>query len=104
MRRSAEAGVRETCKKRKWDIFAFNTRTNHIHSVIDVKGYDTARALAALKSGATRRIREDKLWTEEQSPSAEKGSRRSLWNERSIERAIDYVLNGQGNDLPDFDQ
>jgi xanthine dehydrogenase molybdopterin-binding subunit B len=27
----------------------------------------------------------------------------NLWNERSIERAIDCVINGQGDDLPDFD-
>ena len=26
-----------------------------------------------------------------------------LGNERSIERAIDYVTNGQGDDLPEFD-
>jgi len=26
-----------------------------------------------------------------------------LWNERSVARAIDYVLYGQGDELPDFD-
>jgi hypothetical protein len=26
-----------------------------------------------------------------------------LWNEKSVARAIDYVLYGQGDDLPDFD-
>jgi hypothetical protein len=28
---------------------------------------------------------------------------RNLWTERSVERAIDYVLFGQGDELPDFD-
>ena len=37
------------------------------------------------------------------SPWADKGSKRKLWNERSVARAIDYVMNGQGDDLPDFD-
>jgi len=26
-----------------------------------------------------------------------------LWNELSVERAINYVLYGQGNEPPDFD-
>jgi len=26
-----------------------------------------------------------------------------LWNERSVAQAIEYVLNGQGDELPDFD-
>jgi hypothetical protein len=37
------------------------------------------------------------------SPWADKGSKRKLWNERSVARAIDYVLYGQGDELPDFD-
>lgn len=34
---------------------------------------------------------------------ADKGSKRNLWNEESVAKAIDYVLNIQGGDLPDFD-
>jgi REP element-mobilizing transposase RayT len=104
MRRSAVKGLRDVCARRNWLIIAVNARTNHIHSVIDVKGHDTTRALAALKANATKRLREDRLWTREETPWAAKGSRRKLWNERSIEQAVDYVLHGQGGDLPDFDQ
>ncbi|HEY6247718.1 MAG TPA: hypothetical protein VIX17_27465 [Pyrinomonadaceae bacterium] len=35
------------------------------------------------------------------SPWADKGSKTRLWNE--VANAIDYVPNGQGNDLPNFD-
>ena len=35
---------------------------------------------------------------------AEKGSKRYLWNERSVKQAIDYVLYGQGDELPNFDE
>ena len=59
--------------------------------------------LNAFKANATRRLREDGLWQHAFSPWADKGSKRKLWNERSVARAIDYVLNGQGDDLPDFD-
>lgn len=102
-RRSTIAGVREVCVKRGWSILAINARTNHVHSVVEVHGYDTKRALAALKAGATKRLREDKLWMSKETPWAEKGSRRKLWNERHIEQAIEYVISGQGRDLPDFD-
>jgi len=50
-----------------------------------------------------RQLRQDGLWLYSFTPWADKGSKRRLWNERSVAKAIDYVLNGQGNDLPDFD-
>ena len=48
-------------------------------------------------------MRQDNCWQLERSPWVSKGSKRNLWNERSVERAIDYVLYGQGDELPDFD-
>ena len=59
--------------------------------------------LNALKANATRELRQHGLWCEPFSPWARKGSKRKLWNEQSVAKAIDYVLNGQGDDLPDFD-
>jgi REP element-mobilizing transposase RayT len=80
-----------------------NVRTNHVHAVIDIGTKDADHALNALKANATRQMREDKLWTFTHSPWAEKGSKRKLWNERSVAEASDYVINGQGDELPDFD-
>ena len=59
--------------------------------------------LNAFKANATRKMRENGCWTSESSPWADKGSKRYLWNEASVARAIEYVLFGQGDDLPDFD-
>lgn len=59
--------------------------------------------LNAFKANATRQLREDKLWPHSFSPWVDKGSKRKLWNERGVANAIDYVINGQGNDLPNFD-
>ena len=59
--------------------------------------------LNAFKANATRQLRQDGLWSDPFSPWADKGSKRSLWIEQSVARAIDYVMNGQGDDLPDFD-
>jgi len=45
----------------------------------------------------------DERGSKSHSPWADKGSKRHLWNERSLALAIDYVINGQGGDLPDLD-
>jgi len=56
-----------------------------------------------LKTNATLQLRKDGLWSCVHSPWAEKGSKRMLWNEQSVAEAADYVMNRQGNQLPDFD-
>jgi len=60
-------------------------------------------ALIALMANSTRHLCNDRLWINEHSPWADKGSKRLLWNERSVWEACDYVNNRQGDDLPDFD-
>jgi REP element-mobilizing transposase RayT len=102
-RSAVEAAIRETCRLRKWALLAINVRTNHAHSVVTANR-KASLVLNAFKANATRQLREDKLWPHTFSPWADKGSKRKLWNERSIARAIDYVLYGQGDDLPDFDE
>jgi hypothetical protein len=71
--------------------------------VISIGEAKPERALNALKANATRQMREDGHWKQLGSPWADKGSDRYLWNERSLALAIDYVLNGQGDDLPELE-
>lgn len=80
-----------------------NVRTNHVHVVVSIGMKEASRALNALKANATRQMREDGNWNSPRSPWADKGSERYLWNERSVALAVDYVVNGQGGDLPEFD-
>jgi len=101
-RRSIKAAIRETCSIRKWSLLAINVRTNHVHSVVSANR-KASLVLNAFKANATRQLRTDALWPHPFSPWADKGSKRKLWNEQSVAKAIDYVLNGQGGDLPDFD-
>ncbi len=98
-----EQAIRETCEVRKWILLAINVRTNHVHLVVSIGISKPGRALNDFKEYATRRMRQNDCWHSERSPWADKGSKRHLWNERSIELAVDYVVNGQGGDLPDFD-
>ena len=98
-----EEALKETCEFRKWNLLASNVRTNHAHTVVSIGTKKPEIALNAFKANATRKMRENGCWTSESSPWADKGSKRYLWNETSVARAIEYVLFGQGDDLPDFD-
>ena len=102
-RRSVECALKETCSKRSWGLLAINVRTNHVHTVVAAHGQKPERIMNAFKGNATRQMREDGCWPYEYSPWVEKGSKRRLWNEQSVANAIDYVVNGQGDVLPDFD-
>ena len=102
-REAVEKAVRETCDIRGWRLQAINVRTNHVHTVVSIGDKKPETALNAFKANATIKMRESGCWTSEKTPWVDKGSRRRLWNERSVELAIDYVINGQGDELPDFD-
>jgi REP element-mobilizing transposase RayT len=102
-RSCVEGAVRETCEIRRWSLYAISVRTNHVHVVVRAGNRKPETALNAFKANATRRMRQGGCWKSEKSPWVDKGSNRYLWNERSVQRAIDYVLHGQGDELPDFD-
>ena len=98
-RGSVERAIRETCSIRKWHLHAFNVRTNHVHTVVTANR-NPGLVLNALKANATRQLRQDQLWPHQSSPWADKGSEIWLWNEQRVANGIEYVLNGQGDDLP----
>ncbi|HEU5235907.1 MAG TPA: hypothetical protein VFU37_02130, partial [Pyrinomonadaceae bacterium] len=58
-----------------------------------------SKVLAALKAGATKAMRETGCWTSDLSPWAHRGSKRYLWSEEQLAKAIEYVKYGQGEDL-----
>ncbi|MGI9165690.1 MAG: transposase [Pyrinomonadaceae bacterium] len=78
-RKAIEAAIRETCGMRKWSLFAFNVRTNHVHTVVTANR-KSEQVLTAFKANATRQLREDGLWLHGFSPWARKGS-------KTVERA-----------------
>ncbi len=102
MRNSVEKAMRETCEKRGWNLMAVNIRTNHAHSVVSTGQVNAGTVINVLKANATRMMREDGSWLFKETPWVKGGSRRYLWNENSVARAVDYVLFGQGDELPDF--
>ena len=102
-RAAVAKAIEETCSFRNWPLHAFNVRTNHVHVVVSIGAKKPELALNALKANATRQMREDGCWQSRRSPWVDRGSKRYLWNEKSVALAVDYVVNGQGDELPQFD-
>ena len=86
-RHVVEAGIRETCEIRQWDLWALNARTNHIHTVVSAN-CKPEMVLIALKANATRKLREAGFWHCSASPWAERGSKKYLWTKKDLNDAI----------------
>ena len=97
-----EKAVREVCAHRGYKLLAINVRTNHVHTVVSAQ-VEPEPILQAFQAYATRKLREAGLLPRKVKPWSRHGSTPYLWKERHVERAIDYVLNGQGDELPRFD-
>ena len=92
-------GIRETCELRNWRLWALNVRSNHVHSVVSANCH-SKKVRAVFKANATRTMREAGCWEGDRSPWSGGGSRRYIWTEQQLIEAIDYVLYGQGDELP----
>ena len=98
-----EQTIREVCEFKDWNLYAVNVRTNHVHIVVSIGDSPVKLALNAFKAYSTKNLRENNCWNFTHSPWSDKGSKRYLWNEKSLETAIEYVISGQGGKLPEFD-
>jgi REP element-mobilizing transposase RayT len=96
-RRIIKEAIREVCQARGYRLLAVNVRTNHVHSVIAAK-CKPDRILNALKAYATRKLRRSGLIPTNKKPWVRKGSKRWLWKEKDVDRAIAYVMFEQGED------
>ena len=97
-----EQAVREVCTHRGYWLRAINVRTNHVHTVVSA-AIDPEPILQAFQAYATRKLRQAGLLRDDVKPWTRHGSTPYLWKERHVERAMDYVVNGQGDELPSFD-
>ncbi len=100
-RKVVERAVREVCQIRGYALAAVNVRTNHAHNVVSA-AVTPEKVMNALKANATRELLEAGLVEAKQQVWSRGGSTRYLWKPAHVSGAIDYVLYGQGEDLPDF--
>ncbi|HAU37180.1 MAG TPA: hypothetical protein DCX07_05630 [Phycisphaerales bacterium] len=91
-RRVVEQAVREVCRCRGWELLAVNCRSNHVHLVVRCGENLPEKVLNALKAYSTRALREQvgmtlpRTWTRD-------GSKRPLWDDKSLWSACEYVRN-----------
>jgi REP element-mobilizing transposase RayT len=97
-RYTVEVAIRELCENRTYLLRAINVRTNHVHAVVTAQA-KPERIADAFKAFATKKLREEDLFSSDLKVWSRGRSRRYLWKPRHVELAIDYVLYGQG-DVP----
>jgi REP element-mobilizing transposase RayT len=97
-RTAVEEAIRETCKVRRWEFWATNVRTTHIHTVVSAK-CKPEQILIAFKANSTRKMRERGCWSQAESPWVERGSKKYLWTESDVINAVTYVEYDQGEPL-----
>ena len=97
-----ENAIREVCETRLYKLFALQVRTNHVHVVVSAVGKPEF-IMNSFKAYSTRHLRKNGLLAHESKLWSRHGSTRYLWTESHIETAIVYVINGQGDELPNFD-
>lgn len=101
-RRIVEGAIREVCRARGYTLIAINVRTNHVHVVVSNCGRPE-RMMNSFKAYSTRALRAANLIGKETKVWPRHGSTRYLWTDEHIEKAVEYVVNGQGGELPTFD-
>ena len=92
-----ELAIREVCEHRDYVLHPVNVRTNHVHSVVSAS-CTPEHVMDSFKAYATRKLREGGLLGRDIKPWARHGSTPYLWTEEQIQRAIGYVINGQGTE------
>jgi len=89
-----ESSIREVCDFRGYQLLAINVRTNHVHTVVSAE-CKPEPIMNAFKAYSTRHLRELGLLASGVKPWSRHGSNPYLWTPEEVERAIDYVVNGQ---------
>ena len=100
-RKVVRLAIISVCEFRGYVLKALSVRTNHVHAVVCALTVPD-KILNAFKSNVTRELRQAGLVSPEQKIWSRGGSTRYLWKPHNVANAIEYTINGQGDDLPEF--
>lgn len=89
------------CLHRSWFLHALHVRTNHVHGIVDA-GCLPSRIINDWKAYATRCLRMAGEATSTRILWTHGASARRIWTREALTRALDYVLNGQGEPLAGY--
>lgn len=98
-RRVVHESIVDHCVVRGWEVRAINVRTNHVHVVVSCPPrVSPERVMTEFKLWATRRLREGRLIPPDGRLWTRHGSTRWINDERSLDAALAYVVEGQGKE------
>jgi REP element-mobilizing transposase RayT len=93
--------IREVCHHRGWNLLAAHVRTTHVHAIVEA-GVQPERIMNAFKSYASRRLNRLGRDGPNRKRWARHGSTRWLWDDEDVRRAIQYVVEQQGEPMAVF--
>jgi REP element-mobilizing transposase RayT len=92
------ASLLERSKQRHWTVIAAHVRSNHVHVIIDADAVPE-RVMNDLKSYPSRHLNATGLDSPDRKRWARHGSTRWLPDRESVEAAIRYVVEKQGDPM-----
>lgn len=90
-----DGAIREVCRRRDWRLHALNVRSNHVHVVAGIGAVSPETAMQQLKSWGTRALYDAGLFERNCGIWTRHGSTRYLWDQKSLDAAIVYVMDEQ---------
>jgi REP element-mobilizing transposase RayT len=93
-RQVVDQTIREVCDHKQWELLAINVRTNHVHTVVTAEDKPEI-VMNYFKRYASRRLHEQHMFAKETTLWTRHGSTRYLNDQKSIDAAVQYVLEGQ---------
>ena len=100
-RRTVLTSIRESCEYRGWKLYAAHIRSTHVHIVVAALT-EPENVMGILKARASRSLADAGLEPRNRPKWTAHGSTRWLWEESELQRAIAYVLDGQGKDMETY--
>lgn len=90
--------LRGHCVHRGWGLLACHVRSNHVHAVVEAE-VRPEKIMSEFEAYASRAL--NGLGVDEPGRKrwARHGSTRWLWNDRDVRKAVEYVVDGQGEGM-----
>ena len=94
--------IREVCAHRSWSLYAVHVRMTHVH-VVAAASATPEKVMADLKAWSSRRLREAFGENADRDRWTQHGSTRYLNDAKSLEAAVSYVVDEQGEAMSVYD-
>ena len=93
--------IQKHCAYRGWNLLAAHVRSNHVHAIVEAETRPE-KIMNEFKSYASREL--NRLTTDgsERRRWARHGSTRWLWKDEDVRRALQYVVEEQGEPMALF--